>query len=467
MSFDSFALSPEVLQAVAAAGYTSPTPIQRQALPIVLARQDLIAIAQTGTGKTAAFSLPMIQNLLTVERGHPQNPRALILTPTRELALQVYGDVLKYAANTGLTAVVIHGGVSYEPQLEKLKAGVDIVVATPGRLRDHLSQRNVQLFDLEILVLDEADRMLDMGFSAEVDYIVTKTAVKRQTLLFSATFSDEIRKLSQKYLRAPESIHATPQKVTAQNVQHLLHPVEPERKLDLLFEVVHKHLKEQILVFARTKDRVDEVAKDLLDRGLVVMATHGDRTQAHRTKALARFKENKIQILVATDIAARGLDTTDLGLVINFDLPNLAEDYVHRIGRTGRAGKSGQAVSLVTERELRLLDAIEKVIKFKIPVVKFDGFVPNSFGGTPPSHPRRFPVKPGKPGQSGRFSKSGKAGKSTKPGKSAKPGDKARTARYVKTKSEPTLVTGPGFRQRARPNSSKPQPKAKMSKRRR
>ncbi len=445
MSFESFALSPEVLEAVAGLGYQTPTPVQRQAIPVVLARQDLIAIAQTGTGKTAAFALPMIENLLRLERKHPINPRALILTPTRELALQVYGDVLRYAEKTGLTAVVIHGGVSYEPQLDKLKAGVDIVVATPGRLRDHLHQRNVQLFDLEILVLDEADRMLDMGFSAEVEFIVGKSATQRQTLLFSATFSDEIRKLSQKFLRNPESIQATPQKVTAQNVQHTLHPVEQERKLDLLFEVVHKHLKEQILVFARTKERVDEVARDLLDRGLVVMATHGDRTQAHRTKAMARFKEGKIQILVATDIAARGLDTTDLGIVINFDLPNLAEDYVHRIGRTGRAGKSGIAVSLVTQRELKLLSAIEKVIKFKIPVVDFAGFTPKNFAAAPVHHPKRFPKKPGHP--------------------SSRP-----TARGPKVRFERQEEAAPqsrGFRQRGRPNSTKPQPKHKASKKRR
>ncbi len=379
MSFDVFKFAPELERAIASSGYATPTPIQRQAIPKILARQDLIAIAQTGTGKTAAFALPMLQNLLTGARRGERSPRALILTPTRELALQVYDDVVNYANGSGLTAVLLHGGVSYDPQLEKLNAGVDVVVATPGRLRDHLEKRNVRLADLEILVLDEADRMLDMGFSEDVDYIIGKTSRHRQTLLFSATFSDEVRRIAQKYLLKPASIQATPEKVTAQNVTHVLHPVDAERKLDLLFEVVHKHLTEQILIFARTKDKVDEVAKDLISRGLIVMATHGDRTQAHRTKAMARFKEAKVQILVATDIAARGLDTAELGIVINFELPNVAEDYVHRIGRTGRAGKSGLAISLVCQSELRLLAAVEKLIKFKIPVSRFDGFVPKGF----------------------------------------------------------------------------------------
>ena len=401
MSFSSFALSPELLEATLKQGYTIPTPVQQQAIPRILAGKDLIAIAQTGTGKTAAFTLPMLQNLLSSDRIHPKAPRALILTPTRELALQVFQAVQVYGKDTGITALVLHGGVSYDPQLEKIQAGVDVIVATPGRLRDHMHQKNVRLADVELLVLDEADRMLDMGFAEDVDFIISRCGKQRQTLLFSATFSDEVRKLSQKYLRRPESIEVTPQKMTAQGVVHTIHPVDPGRKLDLLFEVVHKHLQEQILVFARTKDRVDEVAKDLESRGLVVMATHGDRTQAHRTKAMARFKEGKIQILVATDIAARGIDTSDLGLVINYELPNLAEDYVHRIGRTGRAGKSGLAVSLVTSGELRLLSAIEKLIKIKIPVVKFEGFVPKDFDQAkarlaPPKAPRS-PAS-GKPG---------------------------------------------------------------------
>jgi ATP-dependent RNA helicase RhlE len=401
--FASLGLSPDLARTVQDLGYATPTPIQRQAIPLVLARRDLIAIAQTGTGKTAAFALPLIQNLLSTPRVHDKAPRALILVPTRELALQVSQGVAAYSKGTGLTSLVLHGGVSYDPQLERLRAGVDVIVATPGRLRDHMQRKNVFLSRLEHLVLDEADRMLDMGFADEVGYIVGKTPKQRQTLLFSATFSPEVRRLAQSLLVKPASIEATPEKVTAQNVTHRLHPVDAARKLDLLFEVIHQHLGEQILVFARTKDKVDEVAKDLISRGLVVIATHGDRTQAHRTKALARFKERKIDILVATDIAARGLDTTDLGIVINYELPNVAEDYVHRIGRTGRAGKSGLAVSLVTQAEVRLLAAVEEVIKFRIPVVPFGDFTPAKFG---------FAAKPA--GRSGKpAAKNGKL----KPGK--------------------------------------------------
>lgn len=374
MSFLSLGLSPELNSTVKDLGYVTPTPVQRQAIPKVLARRDLIAIAQTGTGKTAAFTLPLLQNLLATPRSRDRIPRALILTPTRELALQVFDDLAAYSKGTGLTSLLLHGGVSYGPQFEKMEAGVDIIVATTGRLRDHMQRNTVQLSGLEFLVLDEADRMLDMGFSEDVEAIVKKAGKNRQTLLFSATFSDQVRKLAQKFLVNPVSIQASPEKVTAQNVTHVLHPVEAARKLDLLFEIIHKHLNEQILVFARTKIKVDEVAKDLLSRGLVVMATHGDRTQAHRTKAMARFKEGKIKILVATDIAARGLDTTDLGIVINYELPNEPEDYVHRIGRTGRAGRSGMAISLLTQAEVRYLTAVERVIKFKIPHVPFEGF---------------------------------------------------------------------------------------------
>jgi len=242
-----------------------------------------------------------------------------------------------------------------------------------------MQQKKVKLFGLEILILDEADRMLDMGFSDDVGAIISKTSKKRQTLLFSATFSDEVRKLSQQYLEKPISISATPEKVTAQNVTHRAYAVDIDRKLDLLFEIIHQHLDEQILIFARTKVKVDGVAKDLIERGLLVMATHGDRTQAHRTKAMARFMEGKVKILVATDIAARGLDTSELGIVINYELPNLAEDYVHRIGRTGRAGKSGLAISIITQGEIRYLKAAEQLIKFNIPILEFPGFKPKQF----------------------------------------------------------------------------------------
>ena len=379
MPFTALGLSNELQDTVKSLGYEQPTPIQRQAIPKILDKRDLIAIAQTGTGKTAAFSLPLLQNLLSTKRVVEKLPRALILTPTRELAIQVYNDVVAYAKDTGITCIVLHGGVSYEPQVAKLDAGVDVVIATPGRLRDLMHQKKVKLFNIEMLILDEADRMLDMGFSDDVGAIISKAAKKRQTLLFSATFSDEVRKLSQQYLDKPLSISANPEKVTAQNVTHRAYAADADKKLDLLFEIIHQHLDEQILIFARTKIKVDDVAKDLIDRGLLVMATHGDRTQAHRTKAMARFMEGKVKILVATDIAARGLDTSDLGIVINYELPNLAEDYVHRIGRTGRAGKSGLAISIITQSELKYLAAAEQLIKFKIPVLEFPGFKPKQF----------------------------------------------------------------------------------------
>ncbi len=427
MPFTSLGLSPELNQTVKALGYKSPTSIQIKAIPTVLSGRDLIAIAQTGTGKTAAFTLPMLQNLLSTPRSRPKLPRALILTPTRELALQVYQDLKGYSKSTGLKSMLLHGGVSYTPQFEKIDAGVDIIVATPGRLRDHIERKTVHLYGLEFLVIDEADRMLDMGFSEDVGVIIGRSDKKRQTQLFSATFPEQVRRLAQKFLINPASIEVSPQKVTAQNVTHLVHPVSAELKDELLFEVIHKHLTEQILIFARTKSKVDEVAKDLISRGLNVIATHGDRTQAHRTKAIARFKDGRSQILVATDIAARGIDAPDLGIVINYELPNEPEDYVHRIGRTGRAGKSGIAISLVMQSEARYLAAVEKAIKFKIDMVKFEGFTLDNFTmqnigtkskgrpGKPPlnrsqkQHPRRSLKAKGQAKSGGKAKKAGKS----------------------------------------------------------
>lgn len=379
MPFTALGLSATIQETLTGLGYAQPTPVQRQAIPKALEKRDIIAIAQTGTGKTAAFSLPIIQNLLTTPRVIDKLPRALILTPTRELAKQVQDDITAYAKDTGLSIYALYGGVGYGPQITALEAGVDIVIATPGRLRDLMHQKKIKLFGLEILVLDEADRMLDMGFSEDVNGIIKRTSEKRQTLLFSATFPDEVRTLAQRFLNKPISLSATPEKVTAQNVKHIAYAVENSKKLDLLFEILHKNLDEQVLIFARTKVKVDEVAKDLIARGLIVMATHGDRSQSHRAKAMARFMEQKIKILVATDIAARGLDTTDLGIVINYELPNQPEDYVHRIGRTGRAGRGGLAISIVTEGEVRYLAAVEKVIKFDIPLENFPGFEPATF----------------------------------------------------------------------------------------
>lgn len=389
--FEALGLESGLLATLTKLGHTQPTRIQTLAIPQVLQKRDLIAIAQTGTGKTAAFALPLLQQLMNAENKTKVLPRGLILTPTRELALQVFTAVNAYAETCNIQTLVIHGGVSYDPQIEKLKAGVDIVIATPGRLRDHLEQKNIDLSHVECLVLDEADRMLDMGFIEDVALLIEALPKGRQTLLFSATFSDEIKTLAQKYLRKPLTIHATPQTVTATKISHIIHPVDTAQKMPLLLHLLKKHCgpndadqktpkeKEQVLIFTRTKVKADEVAKDITAAGFRCMATHSGRTQAYRTKAMAHFKENKIQILVATDIAARGLDILDLNIVINYEIPHLPEDYVHRIGRTGRAGAEGLAISLVTQSELYLLAPIEQLIKTVIPQIWLEGFIPKNF----------------------------------------------------------------------------------------
>lgn len=392
MAFRKLGLEPTLVETILACGYKVPTPVQAQVIPVVLRRADLIAIAPTGTGKTAAFTLPLLQNLALQPRTSPASsetklsnriprriPRALVLTPTRELAIQVFQSVQTYGQKLEVEVVNLFGGVSYDAQIEKLQAGVDIVVATPGRLRDLLERGAVDLSKLQVLVLDEADRMLDMGFIEDVEVIINQTAKNRQTLLFSATFSDEVRGLAKKFLNKPESVHASPKEKTAPQVSHVIHPVDPPQKMPLLVHLIEQHPKRQILVFTRTKIKADEVAKSLTARGFLCMATHSGRTQSYRTKAMACFKDGRISVLVATDVAARGLDIEDLSLVINFEIPNLPEDYVHRIGRTGRAGQSGKAVSLVTQDELYLLNPIEQLIKTSIPQVWVEGFAPLNF----------------------------------------------------------------------------------------
>jgi ATP-dependent RNA helicase RhlE len=388
MPFSNLGLVPVLVETLTACGYKVPTPIQLQVIPVVLKRVDLIAIAPTGTGKTAAFTLPLLQNLgfksknpdtAVARESVFRMPKALILTPTRELAIQVYESVLTYGQNLEVDVVNLFGGVSYDAQIEKLKSGVDIVVATPGRLRDLLERRAVELSNLRILVLDEADRMLDMGFIEDVEIIINQTPKARQTLLFSATFSDEVRALAKTFLNKAESVHTSPQAKIAPKVTHVIHPVDPGKKIALLVHLIEQPPKRQILIFTRTKIKADEVAKALTARGFMCMATHSGRTQAYRTKAMACFKDGRIAVLVATDIAARGLDIEDLGLVINFEIPNLPEDYVHRIGRTGRAGLEGRAISLVTQAELYLLSPIEQLIKANIPQIWVEGFAPLHF----------------------------------------------------------------------------------------
>ena len=370
-------LKPELLDTLKQLAYKTPTRIQTLAIPVILEKRDLIAIAQTGTGKTAAFSLPIIQHLSATSYG--TKPRALILAPTRELAIQVHNAVVQFCKSLNLSTTLIHGGVSYDPQIENLKAGTDIIVGTPGRIRDHLEQKNISLDRVEFLVLDEADRMLDMGFIEDVSIIIKETPRSRQTSFFSATFSDDVKSLAHQFLKKPQIIHATPQVTASVQVSHVLHPVDKNKKIGLLVHLLAKYPGQQVLIFTRTKVKADEVAKDVTAAGFFCMATHSGRTQAYRTKAMAHFKEGKIQILVATDIAARGLDILDLGLVINYELPNLPEDYVHRIGRTGRAAAQGHALSLITQEELYLLPPIEQLIKMTIPQVWIEGFYPQNF----------------------------------------------------------------------------------------
>ncbi|TKC89701.1 DEAD/DEAH box helicase [Trinickia terrae] len=380
MSFDSLGLSEPLVRAVHELGYTSPTPIQKQAIPAVLDGGDLLAGAQTGTGKTAGFTLPILQRLTTMQAG--ANPakravRALILTPTRELAAQVEESVRAYGKYLKLKSTVMFGGVGINPQIDALKRGVDIVVATPGRLLDHMQQKTIDLSQLDILVLDEADRMLDMGFIHDIKRVLAKLPPKRQNLLFSATFSDEIKALADSLLDSPALIEVARRNTTAETVAQKIYPVDRDRKRELLTHLIRQHNWFQVLVFTRTKHGANRLAEQLTKDGISALAIHGNKSQSARTRALAEFKNNTLQVLVATDIAARGIDIDQLPHVVNYDLPNVPEDYVHRIGRTGRAGASGEAVSLVCVDELQLLKDIEKLIKRSVPQEVIPGFDPD------------------------------------------------------------------------------------------
>jgi ATP-dependent RNA helicase RhlE len=378
MSFAELGLSPELLRAVAHEGYTVPTPVQEQAIPLVLARRDLMAGAQTGTGKTAAFVLPMLQILhATRQEGRRVPIRALILAPTRELALQVEESVRTYGASRPIRSVAIYGGVGFEPQARALRGGPEIVVATPGRLLDHVGQRTIDLSTVEILVLDEADRMLDMGFIRDIRKILALLPAKRQNLLFSATFSDEIRRLAAGLLHEPASVQVTPRNTPSELVSQVVHPVDRERKRELLSHLVKSGVIYQALVFTRTKHGANRLALQLERDGIPATAIHGNKSQPQRVRALADFKANKYAILVATEVAARGLDIDSLPHVVNFELPMVPEDYVHRIGRTGRAGVDGQAVSLVCVDENKLLQDIERVLGRPIPTQVIEGFEPD------------------------------------------------------------------------------------------
>jgi ATP-dependent RNA helicase RhlE len=378
MSFSELGLRAELLSAVAARGYHTPTPVQVRSIPVILSGADLLAGAQTGTGKTAAFTLPLLQRLFTAPATGRRRIRALVLTPTRELAAQVGESIRLYGARLPLESTVVFGGVGFEPQKERLRRGVDILVATPGRLLDHAGQRTVDLAAVEILVLDEADRMLDMGFIHDIRRILKLLPGKRQNLLFSATFPDGIRKLADQLLDSPQRIEVTPRNAPAEGVEHLVHPVDRERKRELLSHLIRSGRWSQVLVFTRTKHGANRLARQLEGDGIGAAAIHGNKSQAARTRALADFKRGAIRTLVATDIAARGLDINALPHVVNFELPNVPEDYVHRIGRTGRAGRDGVAVSLVCVDEKHLLRDIEKLLGRDLPREVLAGFEPDA-----------------------------------------------------------------------------------------
>jgi ATP-dependent RNA helicase RhlE len=377
MKFTDLGLAPEILQSVADQGYETPTPIQAQAIPVVLSGRDLMACAQTGTGKTAGFTLPILNRLATTKSAGPRRIRVLILTPTRELAAQVEESVRIYGARLPFKSLVVFGGVSLNPQVSALKKGVDILVATPGRLLDHAQQRNVDLSGVEVLVLDEADRMLDMGFIHDIKRVLKLVPKIRQNLLFSATFSDEIRALANGFLVDPAYVESERRNTAPELVKQYVYKVDRERKRDLLINLIRDHGWYQVLVFTRTKWGANGLAEKLLKAGIEADAIHGNKSQNARTRALTNFKSGKLHVLVATDIAARGIDINELPHVVNFELPNVAEDYVHRIGRTGRAGTEGSAISLVCIDENKLLHDIERLIKKQIEVLAYPGFEPD------------------------------------------------------------------------------------------
>ena len=398
MTFDQLGLAAGLLRAVADQGYTSPTPIQEKAIPAILDGQDILASAQTGTGKTAGFTLPLLQRLTATKTTGRRLPRALILTPTRELAAQVGDSVTTYGKHLPFRAAMIYGGVSFGGQIRQLRQGVDILIATPGRLLDHVGQGTIDLSAVEILVLDECDRMLDMGFIHDIRKIMDRLPDERQTLMFSATFSKPIQQLAHTLLKSPVQIEVAPRNTTAERVEQVVHPVDRHRKRELLSHMIGFHNWEQVLVFTRTKHGANRLAEQLAKDGLKTAAIHGNKTQAARARALKDFKQGRVRVLVATDVASRGIDIDQLPYVVNFELPNVPEDYVHRIGRTGRAGNEGRAVSLISDDELPLLMGIERLLKQAITQDVVPGYEPSFSSDTTtvraagaPSKPRRRP----------------------------------------------------------------------------
>ncbi|SHH06975.1 DEAD/DEAH box helicase [Massilia sp. CF038] len=409
MSFSKLGLSDAIVRAVTEHGYTVPTPIQTQAIPAVLAGGDLLAGAQTGTGKTAGFTLPILNRLSTdpvgaalTSKTSTRAVRCLILTPTRELAAQVEESVRVYGKYTQLNSAVIFGGVGINPQIKQLKHGVDILVATPGRLLDHMEQRTVDLSKIEILILDEADRMLDMGFIRDIKKVLAALPAKRQNLLFSATFSEEIKALADGLLNKPAMIEVARRNSTVEVIAQKIHPVDRDKKHPMLAHLIKSNKWTQVLVFTRTKHGANKLVEQLGADGIGALAIHGNKSQTARTRALSEFKDGTLQVLVATDIAARGIDIDQLPHVVNYDLPNIPEDYVHRIGRTGRAGATGEAVSLVCVDEHDMLKDIEKLIKQTLPRQVIPGFEPD-----PNARPQAIQLRSGAPGHGGRGGRSG------------------------------------------------------------
>ena len=424
MNFADLGLSDELLKSVAEQGYEKPSPIQEEAIPAVLQGRDVMAAAQTGTGKTAAFTLPLLQILSAGKPVSANQTRALILTPTRELAAQIADNVALYRKYLNLKSTVVFGGVKINPQMKKLLAGTDILVATPGRLMDLYQQNAIKFDELEVLVLDEADRMLDMGFIRDIQKIIRLLPAKRQNLLFSATFSDDIRALAKDMVNNPLEVSVTPKNSTAETITQFIYAVDKPRKPAMLCQLIKDEDWQQVLVFSRTKHGANKLVKILEGQGITAAPIHGNKSQGARTRALADFKFGKIRVLVATDIAARGIDISLLPHVVNFDLPNVPEDYVHRIGRTGRAGSKGEAISLVCEEEFPLLKDIERLITKVIPRKILEGFEPNQ---ELPASPTTFkPIRGNKPKKSRPRSEHQDGQRSVKPAHKKTPGSSAR-----------------------------------------
>ncbi|MFC5302448.1 DEAD/DEAH box helicase [Azospira restricta] len=399
MRFDELGLAPEILRAIADQGYTEPTPIQQKAIPLVMAGKDIMGGAQTGTGKTAAFTLPLLQRLLPLASPSPspaRHPvRALILAPTRELAIQVHENLQSYAKYTAFRTLCVYGGVDIKPQIEAIRKGVEFLVATPGRLLDLVEQKCLNFQSVQALVLDEADRMLDMGFIPDVTRIINLLPKEtRQSLLFSATFSNEIKKLADTMLKSPELVEVAKRNTVSETITHRVHPVSAEAKRALLTKLLKSDEYDQVLVFTRTKQETGKLARELAKSGIAADAIHGDKSQSERLKALEAFKDGTVKVLVATDVAARGLDIDELPHVINFELPHTPEDYVHRIGRTGRAGRKGTAVSLVSADEVQYLVDIEKLIKLQVEQVVIPGFAPEYDYEYPPTGRKKHHRRP-------------------------------------------------------------------------